>query len=152
MSSLSVLKSLEALSTKTGTLLQSPLLLVVRLYWGWGFARTGWDKLMNLGSTTEFFASIGLPAPKINAIAAGSVELVGGVLLALGLFTRFASPALLFTMIVAYVAANPEAVLALFSDPDKFTAAAPFMFFAASLLVFAFGPGNLSLDALVRKK
>ena len=152
MSSRSVFNSLEALSTKVGTLLQAPLLLVIRLYWGWGFAQTGWGKLTGLEQTTEFFTSIGLPAPKINAIAAGSVELVGGVLLALGLFTRFASPALLFTMIVAYVAANPDAVLALFSDPGKFTDAAPFLFFAATLIVFAFGPGKLSLDALVRKK
>ena len=152
MSSVSVFNSLEALSTKIGTLFQSPLLLVIRLYWGWGFAQTGWGKLMGLEQATEFFASIGLPAPKINAIAAGSVELVGGILLALGLFTRFASPALLFTMIVAYAAANREAVRALFSDPDKFTDAAPFLFFAAALIVFVFGPGKLSLDALVRKK
>ena len=152
MSAVSVFNSLEALSAKIGMWFQAPLLLVIRLYWGWGFAQTGWGKLMDLERTTEFFASIGLPAPKINASAAGSGEPVGGVLLALGLFTRFASPALLFTMIVAYAAANPEAVLALFSAPDKFTDAAPFLFFAAALIVFAFGPGKLSLDALVRKK
>jgi hypothetical protein len=35
------------------------------------------------------------------------------------------------------------------SDPDKFTAAAPFTFLVASLVVLTFGAGWFSLDALV---
>lgn len=35
------------------------------------------------------------------------------------------------------------------SDPDKFTGATPFLFLFASLLVFVFGPGKLSLDAVL---
>lgn len=147
-----LLLSLENLSAKIGGWLQSPLLLVIRLYWGWSFAQTGWGKLMNLERTTNFFASLNLPAPKLNAIAAGSAECVGGVLLALGLFTRFASPALIVVMLVAYVTADREALLAIVSDGDKFTGAAPFLFLFAALIVFAFGPGKLSVDALVRKK
>ena len=132
--------------------LQSPLLLAVRLFWGWQFAQTGWGKLMNLDRTTGFFESLGLPLPRLNAIAAGSVECFGGVLLLVGLGARFVSPALAFTMLVAYVTADNEAVRAIFSDPDKFTGAAPFLFLAASVTVFVFGPGKLSLDALILKK
>ena len=148
----SAANSLESASASVGQFLQAPLLLVIRLYWGWSFAQTGWGKLMNLERTTKFFASLDLPAPKLNAIAAGSTELIGGVLLALGLFTRFASPALMVVMIVAYITADREALIAIFSDGDKFTGAAPFLFLFAALIVFAFGPGKLSLDALVRKK
>jgi putative oxidoreductase len=148
----SAANSLESASASVGQFLQAPLLLVIRLYWGWSFAQTGWGKLMNLERTTKFFASLDLPAPKLNAIAAGSTELIGGVLLALGLFTRFASPALMVVMIVAYITADREALIAIFSDGDKFTSAAPFLFLFAALIVFAFGPGKLSLDALVRKK
>ena len=147
-----ILNSLESVLTKIGHLLQSPLLLVIRLYWGWSFAQTGWGKLTHLERTTNFFASLNLPAPKLNAIAAGSTECLGGVLLALGLYTRFASPALIFTMIVAYVTADREALFAITSDGDKFTGAAPFLFLFAALIVFAFGPGKFSLDALLRKK
>ncbi len=32
---------------------QSPFLLIVRLYWGWQFAQTGWGKLNNLPKITE---------------------------------------------------------------------------------------------------
>lgn len=132
--------------------LQSPLLLVIRLYWGWSFAQTGWGKLMNLDRTAEFFASLGLPAPKLNALAAGATECFGGVLLALGLFARPAAVPLAFTMVVAYATADREAVQAIFSDPDKFTGAAPFLFLLASVLVLAFGPGKLSLDTLLARR
>jgi putative oxidoreductase len=144
--------SFEAFLARLGTWLQSPLLLAVRLYWGWSFMQTGWGKLMNLERTTSFFASLELPAPKLNAIAAACTESIGGTLLALGLFARFASPALIVVMSVAYIAADREALFSIFSDPDKFTGADPFLFLFAAVLVFAFGPGKFSLDALVRKK
>lgn len=126
--------------------LQTPLLFVLRVYWGVSFAQTGWGKLMHLDRTAEFFASLNLPAPKLNALAAGATECVGGALLALGLFARPASVPLIVTMLVAYATADREAVLALFSDPDKFTGAAPFLFLFVSVLVLAFGPGQWSLD------
>ena len=140
------LRPLLATFDRLAATLQSPLLLVLRLYWGWSFAQTGWGKLMHLDRTAEFFASLGLPAPKLNAIMAGSTECFGGVLLALGLFARPAALPLACTMVVAYATADREAVQAIFSDPDKFTSAAPFLFLLVSVIVLAFGPGKLSLD------
>ena len=135
-----------------GAWTQSVLLLVIRLYWGWSFFLTGRGKLVNLGKTTEFFASLDLPLPKINAMVAGSTECVGGLLLLLGLGARLVSVPLMFTMIVAYATADKEALAALFSDPDKFVSAAPFQFLLASAIVFAFGPGKLALDTLWARK
>ena len=131
--------------------LQSPLLLVIRLYWGWQFAQTGWGKLTHLERTAGYFESLDIPLPKVNAIMAGSTECLGGVLLALGLFARPASVPLIFTMLVAYWTADREALMSITSDPDKFVTATPFLFLFASLLVLAFGPGKLSLDALLGK-
>ena len=68
--------------------LQSPLLLAVRLYWGWQFAKTGWGKLHNLAKITEFFASLNIPFPAFNAHFCAGLEFVGGILLILGLGTR----------------------------------------------------------------
>jgi putative oxidoreductase len=132
--------------------LQSPLLLVIRLYWGIGFAQTGWGKLMNLDRTAGFFESLNIPLPKLNAILAATTETLGGVLLALGLFARPASVPLVFTMLVAYATAHREELMAITSDPGQFFSAAPFLFLFASLLVLAFGPGKLSLDALLARK
>jgi hypothetical protein len=44
--------------------LQSPMLLAVRLYWGFQFAQTGWGKLHNLAKITAFFGSLNIPAPR----------------------------------------------------------------------------------------
>lgn len=132
--------------------LQTPLLFVVRTFWGWQFAQTGWGKLTHLDQTTEFFASLNLPAPKLNAMAAGGVELVGGCLLILGLFSRFISVPLIFTMIVAYVTADHEALAGIFKNPDGFTSAAPFLFLFSAVIVLAFGPGRWSVDGALAKR
>lgn len=128
---------------------QSPLLLVIRLYWGISFAMTGWGKLMHLDKTAGYFESLNIPMPKLNAIMAGSTECFGGALLALGLFARPASVPLIGTMLVAYWTADREALMAITSDPDKFVTAAPFLFLLASLIVLVFGPGKLSVDTLL---
>ncbi|HQY05499.1 MAG TPA: DoxX family protein [Lacunisphaera sp.] len=127
-------------------MLQSPLLLVIRLYWGVAFAQTGWGKLMNLDRTAGFFESLNIPLPKLNAALAGATECGGGLLLALGLFARPVAVPLIFTMLVAYATADREALMAITSDPDKFFGAAPFLFLFAALLVLVFGPGKWSLD------
>lgn len=145
------LRPLLARLDAAAVFLQSPLLLGIRLYWGWQFAQTGWGKLMNLDRTVGFFDSLGLPWPKVNAVLAGGTECVGGLLLALGLFARPASVPLIFTMLVAYWTADRDALNVIFTDPDQFVSAAPFLFLLASLVVLAFGPGKLSLDALLRK-
>ena len=139
---------LDRLLITLGGWLQSPLLFLVRVWWGWSFFQTGKSKLMNLDRTTAFFESLQIPLPKISAIVAGSVECFGGLLLLAGLFSRVVSVPLMFTMVTAYITAHTAAWNAIIGDPDKFTGAKPFLFLFASLLVFAFGPGRLSLDAL----
>jgi putative oxidoreductase len=132
--------------------LRSPLLFAMRTYWGWQFAQTGWGKLMNLERTAAFFADLGIPLPKLNAAMAGGVECAGGALLVVGLGARLASVPLVATMAVAYLTADNEAVRAIFSDPEKFTSAAPFMFLLVALIVLAFGPGAFSLDRMILTK
>ena len=132
--------------------LRSLFLLIIRVYWGWSFFQTGKGKLMNLDKTAGFFESLHIPAPKLNAIMAGSVECLGGLLLLVGLGGRIVPLPLIFTMIVAYLTAESEALHAITTDPDKFTSAAPFLFLFAALIIFIFGPGKFSLDALFAKK
>ena len=132
--------------------LQSPFLLAVRLYWGWQFAEAGWGKLGNIGRVTSFFTSLGIPAPALNAWFVSGLELVGGILLILGLGSRPIALLLAIDMAVAYLTAEHEAVVQLFSDPDKFIAATPFTFLFASLIILIFGPGRFSLDAMFAQK
>ena len=140
------------LYVKAADSLKSPFLLVIRLYWGWQLMQSGWGKLHNIAGVTEFFTSLGLPAPHFTAIAISNLELFGGALLALGLGSRLIGLVLSVNMLVAYITADREALLSVFSDPAKFYNADPFTFFMASLLVFIFGAGFFSLDRMVQSK
>jgi putative oxidoreductase len=130
---------------------QSSFLLAVRLYWGWQFAQSGWGKLHNLPHVTDFFASLNIPFPHANAVLVSNLEFSGGILLILGLATKFTGLVLTGNMFVAYVTAEREALSSIFSDPGKFYAADPYTFLFASLIVLIFGAGLFSLDAVIKK-
>jgi len=146
------IRKLHAWFVKVASSLQSPFLLVVRLYWGWQLATNGWGKLHNLPRVTEFFASLGLPAPGPTAAFVATVEFVGGILLAIGLLSRIASLAITIDMITAYVTADRAALLSFFSEPGKFYVADPYTFLFAGLLILIFGPGKLSVDTLLERR
>src|SRR5258708_35523762 len=82
------------------SLLQSPFLLLVRLYWGWQLIESGWGKLHNLGKVTEFFTSLNLPMPAQMAVFISGVEFFGGLFLALGLFSRMTAVVLPLSMLM----------------------------------------------------
>ena len=134
---------------RAGSGLQSPVLLAVRLYWGWQFAQTGWGKLSDIHKVIGFFTDLGIPAPALNAWFVSGLEFAGGLLLILGLGSRLIALPLVIDMIVAYIRADREALFSMLSSPDKFMAAAPFTFLVASSMVLIFGPGKASLDALL---
>lgn len=126
--------------------LQSPFLLAVRLYWGWQFAQSGWGKLHRLDQVTDFFVSLNIPMPHVNAVMVSNLEFFGGILLILGLASRLTGFVLTGNMVVAYITADREALGSVFSDPGKFYAADPYTFLFASLIVLIFGAGFFSLD------
>lgn len=135
---------------RLANLCQSPFLLAVRLYWGWQFFQTGLGKLQDIPKVTEYFTSLGIPAPALNAHFIAWLETGGGILLMLGLGSRLIAVPLVIDMIVAYLKGDNEAWHSFFSDPGKFTAAAPYNFLFVFLLILFFGPGFFSLDTLIR--
>lgn len=141
----------HALLVKCGTLLQSPLLLAMRVWWGWSFFQAGLGKLRNHADTADFFQTLGIPMPGLNAWVAAGVECLGGLFLLAGFASRLTAIPLSITMIVAYLTADHEALKSLFSDPDKFTSATPFLFLLTAVLVLAFGPGAFSVDRILAR-
>jgi putative oxidoreductase len=95
--------------------------------------------------------SLGLPFPAPMAFSISCLEFFGGIFLAVGLLTHLTALALTINMIMAYVTADREALFSIFSDPDKFYAAAPYTFLIASLIILIFGPGKIALDTLLRR-
>jgi len=145
-------RKLYAFAVHLSSYLQSPFLLAVRLYWGWQLAQNGWGKLHNLGHVTEFFSSLGLPAPGPTAAFVSTVEFVGGILLAVGLLSRFIGLVITVDMLMAYIMADREALFSVFSDPGKFYVADPYTFLFAALLILIFGPGKIAVDSFLLRR
>lgn len=138
-----------ALAEKVFAPFGSFVLLVLRLVWGWQFLTTGLGKLQNHARVTEFFTSLGIPMPGINAWFVGGLEMAGGALLLLGLFSRPIALLLTGNMFVAYLTADRPALFGVFHDLDTFLRADPFWFLFVSVVVLTMGPGALSLDRLL---
>lgn len=137
---------------KLASYLQTPFLLLVRLYWGWQLVQLGWGKLQHLDKVTEFFSSLSLPFPGPMAHFVAGLEFFGGILLILGLASRLAGLVLTVNMLAAYWTADRGALLSVFSDPGKFYAADPYTFLFASAMVLVFGAGLISVDAMLAKR
>ena len=129
--------------------LVSPFLLAVRLYWGWQFFQTGLGKLRHQAKVVDFFTSLNIPFPALNAHFVSGLEFFGGILLIVGLFSRPVSLLLTGSMFVAYWTADHDAMVSIFSNPGKFYGADPYTFLFAAIMILIFGPGRFSLDALI---
>lgn len=135
-------------AARTLGFLQSPLLLAIRLYWGWQFAQDGWGKLTHLSRVASFFASLNLPAPATTALLIALVELVGGILFAAGVASRLVSLILFVNMTMAYLSVPDDRVnfLHILSNPSDFYGATPYTYWFAALLILILGPGLIAAD------
>lgn len=125
--------------------LQSLSLFLARLIVSYGFYQPAMMKWKDIDSVAQWFASIGIIFPKISAYLAASAEIVGVILLFLGLFTRFVSVPLIIVMVVAiYTVHLPHG----FSAGDNgFEIPLYYMLF---LLIFVtYGAGRFSFDRLI---
>src|ERR1017187_1760067 len=134
--------------------LQSPLLLAIRLYWGFQFAQDGWGKLTHLERVTQFFTSLNLPAPGMTALAVATIEFVGGILFVLGFASRLVSLVLFVNMTMAYLSVPDDRMnfAHIFSKPEDFYGAGPYTYWFAALLILVFGPGRFALDSLINRR
>jgi putative oxidoreductase len=134
--------------------LKSPLLLFIRLYWGWQFATDGWGKLTHLDRVTQFFASLNLPSPGTTALVCASVEFAGGLLLAFGIASRLVSLILFVNMTMAFLSVPDDRTnfSHIFSKPEDFYGASPYTYWFAALLIAILGPGIFALDTLIRRR
>jgi putative oxidoreductase len=121
--------------------------LAVRLVVGWVFLWTGWQKLHFLPRMIENFRSWGIPAPEILTPFVSGVEFVGGLLLLLGLLTRFISVPMMVVMLVAIVSVK-------WDDVDSLQTLLGFeeiSYFVMFAWLGIAGPGPVSLDHFVLK-
>ncbi|MDD3591367.1 MAG: DoxX family protein [Sulfurovum sp.] len=120
-------------------------LLLARLVLAYGFYNPAMNKWADIHAVAEWFGTLGIPLPTVNAYLAASTELLGVVLLTLGLLTRLISLPLIVVMIVAIITVHlPHGFAA---GDNGFEIPLYYMLFLA---IFAsFGAGKFSLDHLI---
>ena len=118
-----------------------------RIAVGLVFVQSGWGKLHDLGSVTEYFASLGLPNPAFQAALASTTELVCGALLLVGFATRFAVVPLIITMCVAIRTAKwdeIDGIISVFTTIEG-------LYIVLCIWLGTTGAGPLSIDALLSR-
>ena len=120
-------------------------LLLARLTIAYGFYNPAMQKWSDMSSVASWFGTLGIPFPVLNAYLAASTELLGVVLLTLGLFTRLISLPLIVVMVVAILTVHLGHG---FSAGDNgFEIPLYYMLFLA--MFASFGAGKFSLDHLL---
>jgi len=121
-------------------------LLLLRLFVGLGLAAHGFTKFFGehgIAGFAGFLRSLGVPSPETMAYVSAGTELVGGILVAIGLFTRVAAVPLAFNMFVAVITAHRASYFITNNPPGMEYALNLGVVFLA--LVFT-GPGKYSMD------
>ncbi len=121
---------------------------ILRIVTGLIFFMHGWQKFTGEGGldgTSGFLGSLGIPAPYFMAILLIATELIGGIMLILGLFTRYVAVAEAIAMVVALVTVHLDK--GFFSQNGGYEYVLALI--GASLALVLLGSGSLALDNLL---
>jgi putative oxidoreductase len=119
--------------------------LLARLSSGAVFVTFGLGKFLNHSAEVDSFKAYGLPSPDAFVYAIGGIEVVGGLLLILGLATRLAALVLAGNMIGAITVSG-------IAEGELISLTLAPVLLLAMLYLLWRGPGNRSLDARVQLK
>jgi len=123
-------------------------MLPLRVVVGLVFLMHGGQKLFvfGLSGTADIMGKLGLPLPSLCAAIVITVELLGGLAILLGMFTRLAGALLAFEMVVAIVVARLHGG---FFAPYGYEFELTLL--GACLTFALMGPGQISLEELWRR-
>lgn len=142
-----MLRSLSALSQAAGA---APV--VLRVVIGVVMAAHGWQKLTMMGPAgfgREMLAGLGVPAPVAFGYLVTFTELIGGLLLVVGLLTRLATLPLIVILVVATIAVKTDIGLISAAGAPLPGAELDLTLIAGLIAVLVLGPGRPSLDHLL---
>ena len=121
--------------------------LVVRLVFGYFWLETGIAKVQNLDGFTQRFVGWHIPYPAFNAGLSAWTELLGGLLIMLGLFTRIVCIPMIINMAVAVTLVVSANLMGL----DDYVEADEVVYSLIFFWLLVAGPGKASLDTLVAR-
>ena len=110
------------------------------------FVISGYNKLFGFDGTVGYIASKGLPLPQLAAAAAIAIELIGGILLAIGWKTRCAATAIFLFLIPTTLIFHAFWAAAANQQMETIQFMKNLSIMGGMLYVMAFGAGPLSVD------
>lgn len=124
--------------------------LILRLAFGFQLVKVSWQNAIfpreNLPEFERYLTSLGFPLPHVGVWLASYTEFLGGVLVLLGLFTRWANVALIVNFTLAVLFAH-------LAISDTYSNTMPSTnLLAVNVFLLLNGPGKFSLDALRGQK
>ena len=126
-------------------------IVLVRVLVGWVFLSEGIQKFLYPAALgVGRFTKIGIPAPQVMAPFVGSVEIVFGALILLGLFTRLATIPLLITIIVAILTTKVPFLIKHGFWAALHESRADISMLLGLIFLLIVGAGSISLDARFR--
>lgn len=124
-------------------------LLVLRLVLGAVFVAHGYNHWFEMGmaETGRQFAALGVPQPQLSAYLTGTVELIGGAFLAVGLLTTITASLLALLALAAGYFVHLDNGFFIEAGGVEYT----LVLAAALFIITVFGTGRVSLDGVLTR-
>ena len=124
-------------------------LLVLRLVLGAVFVAHGYNHWFEMGmaETGRQFAALGVPQPQLSAYLTGTVELIGGAFLAVGLLTTITASLLALIVLAAGYFVHLDNGFFIEAGGVEYT----LVLAAALFIITVFGTGRVSLDGVLTR-
>lgn len=124
-------------------------LLVLRLVLGAVFVAHGYNHWFEMGmaETGRQFAALGVPQPQLSAYLTGTVELIGGAFLAVGLLTTITASLIALLVLAAGYFVHLDNGFFIEAGGVEYT----LVLAAALFIITVFGTGRVSLDGVLTR-
>ena len=126
-------------------------LTLLRVVLGIIFIYHGYIKLFVTGGfkgTIAFFSAIGIPAATYSALVVALAEFIGGLLLLIGLLTRWTTLVLIFEMTVAFFVVHLKNGLLVSKGGYELV----LILIASLVVILTSGAGKISIGKLFKNK
>ncbi|HKI88361.1 MAG TPA: DoxX family protein [Draconibacterium sp.] len=123
-------------------------LLFIRLTLAYGFYVPAKMKWSDIHAIADWFESMNYPFPLLNAYLSGTTEVIGIILLTVGLGTRVISVPLIIIMLVAIFTVHISHGFEAGNNGFEI----PLYYILMLLTLISFGAGKFSIDHLISKK
>jgi putative oxidoreductase len=126
-----------------GGLWQNSGIAMIRIIVGVFMIYHGWEVLdaSKMNEYSKWLTEIRFPSPRLMAYLGKSIELISGILITVGLFTRLAIVPLAITMAIICFGIGKGKI---FMEDQH-----PFLFILLAFVFFFTGPGKWSLDYIL---